>query len=296
MRSSGTITVRGLGKSYGSTPVLDGVDISVGEGEIFALLGPNGAGKTTTINILTTLLKADAGSVTIAGNDLAKHPDRVRASIGLTGQYAAVDPFQSGDENLMMMCRLAHLGRRAARRRTAELLTQFDLVDAAGRRAGLYSGGMRRRLDLAISLIARPAVVFLDEPTTGLDPRSRAQMWDVVRDLAANGTTILLTTQYLEEADQLADRIAVLDGGRIIAEGTPAELKAGLDGDHVEIVFADGRTERVATAHPVATIRELLADASDVESIAVVKPTLDDVFLALTGHQASETKKEEVAA
>ena len=295
MGSSGIIAVRGLGKRYGSTAVLDGVDITVDEGEIFALLGPNGAGKTTTINILTTLLAADSGSVSIAGNDLARHPGRVRAAIGLTGQYAAVDPFQSGHENLMMMCRLAHLGRRRSRIRTDELLRQFDLVDAAGRRAGQYSGGLRRRLDLAISLISRPSVVFLDEPTTGLDPRSRAQMWDVVRELAANGTTILLTTQYLEEADQLADRVAVLDGGRIIAEGTPAELKAGLDGDHVEIVFADGRTERVATTNPVATIRELLADASDVDSIAVVKPTLDDVFLALTGRPSSDTK-EEVAA
>ena len=296
MGSSGIITVRDLGKSYGSTAVLDAVDITVDEGEIFALLGPNGAGKTTTINILTTLLAADRGSVVIAGHDPARHPDRVRASIGLTGQYAAVDPFLSGEENLMMMCRLAHLGRRRSRLRTAELLAQFDLVDAAGRRAGQYSGGMRRRLDLAISLIARPCVVFLDEPTTGLDPRSRAQMWDVVRELAGDGTTILLTTQYLEEADQLADRVAVLDGGRIIAEGTPAELKAGLDGDHVEIVFADGRIERVSTTNPVATIRELLADATDVESIAVVKPTLDDVFLAITGHNTKDTNTKAEAA
>jgi ABC-2 type transport system ATP-binding protein len=311
--SDPAIAVTGLRKAYRSTTVLDGLDFTVGRGEIFALLGPNGAGKTTTVAILTTLLAADGGTVTIAGHDLARHPARVRDSIGLTGQYAAVDGFLSGEENLLMMCRLAHLSRRDARARTARLLEQFDLVAAAKRVASTYSGGMRRRLDLAISLIAEPPVVFLDEPTTGLDPRSRAQMWDVVRDLAARGTTILLTTQYLEEADQLADRIAVLDAGVLVAEGTAEQLKAGVSGDHIELAFDDeaslaaarelplgdqarfddqARSVRVPTIDPVQTIGRMLDLAAQsglsISNISIIKPTLDDVFLSLTGHGTAE--------
>ena len=306
------IVTRGLRKSFRGTRVLDGIDIDVQQGEIFALLGPNGAGKTTTVSILTTLLRPDAGSASIAGIDVVRDPGMARAALSLTGQFAAVDPFQSGAENLAMMTRLAHLGRRAARRRTAELLEQFDLEDAANRRAGTYSGGMRRRLDLAISLIAAPPVVFLDEPTTGLDPRSRNQMWGVVRELTASGTTILLTTQYLEEADQLADTVAVLNHGTIVATGTPTDLKAGLNGNRVELsfetdaayaaalrldfgldaVFDDERaTVSVPTADPVHTTRELLALADRhelaVSNISLLKPTLDDVFLHLTGSPAS---------
>ncbi|WP_394768711.1 ATP-binding cassette domain-containing protein [Lacisediminihabitans sp.] len=313
------ITVRGLAKSYRGVPVLADLDITVGRGEIFAMLGPNGAGKTTTVNVLTTLVSPDRGTVTIAGHDLTSDPAGVRSAIGLTGQFAAVDLFQTGAENLAMMCRLAHLSRRDRRIRTSQLLDQFDLVAAAGRAVSTYSGGMRRRLDLAISLITAPPVVFLDEPTTGLDPRSRVQPWDVVRDLANRGTTILLTTQHLEEADQLADRIAVLDGGRIVAEGTPAELKARLSGDHVELVFGDAanfelasrldfgasaaldagnRTLRAPAPDPVATIRRLLGIAADhnlaVTAIHVVTPTLDDVFLSLTGSVVSTDR--EVAA
>jgi ABC-2 type transport system ATP-binding protein len=302
------IVTQGLRKSFRGTQVLDGIDIQVRRGEIFALLGPNGAGKTTTVNILTTLLKPDAGSASIAGIDVVRDPALARAALSLTGQFAAVDPFQSGAENLAMMARLAHFGRRAARRRTAELLEEFDLGGAAGRRASTYSGGMRRRLDLAISLIATPPVVFLDEPTTGLDPRSRNQMWAVVRELTASGTTILLTTQYLEEADQLADTVAVLNQGSIVATGTPAELKAGLGGNRVELSFEtdaayaaalrldfglDAVFDRerssvsVSATDPVRTTRDLLALADRhelaVSNISLLKPTLDDVFLHLTG-------------
>jgi ABC-2 type transport system ATP-binding protein len=306
------IVTRGLQKSFRGTRVLDGIDIEVKRGEIFALLGPNGAGKTTTVNILTTLIKPDAGSASIDGVDVVRDPAVARAALSLTGQFAAVDPFQSGAENLAMMARLAHLGRKAARRRTAELLEQFDLEDAANRRAATYSGGMRRRLDLAISLIAAPPVVFLDEPTTGLDPRSRNQMWGVVRELTAAGTTILLTTQYLEEADQLADTVAVLNHGTIVATGTPTDLKAGMGGNRVELSFEtdaayaaalrldfgidavfDGERTSVSvpTADPVHTTRDLLAlaDRHDlaVSNISLLKPTLDDVFLHLTGSPAS---------
>ena len=302
------IVTRELGKSFRGTRVLDRLDIEVAAGEIFALLGPNGAGKTTTINILTTLLKPDAGAASIAGIDVVRDPAGARAALSLTGQFAAVDPFQSGAENLAMMARLAHLGRRAARLRTAELLEQFDLDEAANRLASTYSGGMRRRLDLAISLLAAPPVVILDEPTTGLDPRSRNQMWGVVRELTAGGTTILLTTQYLEEADQLADSVAVLDHGTVVATGSPAELKAGLNGDRVELVFEtdaayaaalrldfglgavfDGERASVSvpSTAPVHTTRELLALADRhglaVSNISLLKPTLDDVFLHLTG-------------
>jgi ABC-2 type transport system ATP-binding protein len=302
------IRTRGLAKSFRGTRVLDSLDIEVGRGEIFALLGPNGAGKTTTVNILTTLLKPDAGSAWVGGIDVVRDPAGARAALSLTGQFAAVDPFQSGAENLAMMARLAHLGRRAARTRIANLLERFDLEDAASRLASTYSGGMRRRLDLAISLLAAPPVVFLDEPTTGLDPRSRNRMWDVVRELTAGGTAILLTTQYLEEADQLAGAVAVLDHGRVVASGSPAELKAGLNGDRVELTFetdaayaaarsldfgpgAAFDSERgavsVPSTAPVATTRELLALADRnglaVSSISILGPTLDDVFMHLTG-------------
>jgi len=311
------IAVSGLTKSYRTHRVLDGIDLAVDRGQIFALLGPNGAGKTTTVNILTTLVKPDGGSASIAGIDVVRHPEHVRGVISLTGQNASVDEFQTGEENLMMMCRLAHLGGRSAKARAVELLEQFDLVEAASRRVDTYSGGMRRRLDLAISLIARPPVVFLDEPTTGLDPRSRAQMWTVVRELASAGTTILLTTQYLEEADQLADAIAVVEGGSVIARGTAGELKRAVGGEHIELTFEDqhsfdtargleigdirtmGETMsiQVPTTRPVATIRELLAAADRhslaVANIAIVKPTLDDVFLTLTGHGASTTTEAE---
>jgi ABC-2 type transport system ATP-binding protein len=314
------IMTRGLRKSFRGTAVLTGLDLEVQRGAIFALLGPNGAGKTTTVNILTTLLKPDAGTAFIAGVDVVRDPAGARAALSLTGQFAAVDPFQTGAENLAMMARLAHLGRRASRNRVAQLLGQFDLEDSAGRLASTYSGGMRRRLDLAISLLAAPPVVFLDEPTTGLDPRSRNQMWDVVRELTAGGTTILLTTQYLEEADQLAGSIAVLNQGVVVAAGTPTELKAGLNGDRVELSFetdaayasanrlefgpgavfdGDRASVAVPAADPVRATRELLALADRhglaVSNISILKPTLDDVFLRLTGAPAS-TNAEEAAA
>jgi ABC-2 type transport system ATP-binding protein len=233
-----TVTASGIVKSFGGTRrVLDGVDLAVEEGAILALLGPNGAGKTTLVRILATLLKPDAGAATIAGHDLRSDPAGVRRSISLTGQYAALDEMLTGRENLVMMARLLRLPAKAARQRAAGLLTAFDLEDAADNRVKTYSGGMRRRLDLAISVIARPPLIFLDEPTTGLDPRSRNQVWDTVRGLAADGATVLLTTQYLEEADRLADTVAVLHHGRIIAQGTPAQLKAGHGGASLDEVF-----------------------------------------------------------
>ncbi len=304
------IAAQGLEKSYGDHAVLRGVDLTVRRGEIFALLGPNGAGKTTTVNILTTLVRPDGGTARVAGADVVHDAARVRETIALTGQYASVDEFQTGRENLVMMGELAHLSRRAVRPRAAALLERFDLTDAADRRVGTYSGGMRRRLDLAISLVADPAVLVLDEPTTGLDPASRAQLWEVVRGLAADGTTVLLTTQYLEEADRLADTIAVLHDGRVAARGTAAELKALVAGDHVRVAFDDreslaaavGLAPSIGLARPTAdakdlsltapsddpvrTIRDVLAAADAhalaVVGVSVVRPTLDDVFLALT--------------
>ncbi|WP_043656619.1 daunorubicin resistance protein DrrA family ABC transporter ATP-binding protein [Cellulosimicrobium cellulans] len=304
------IATQGLEKSYGDHAVLRGVDLTVRRGEIFALLGPNGAGKTTTVNILTTLVRPDGGTARVAGADVVHDAARVRETIALTGQYASVDEFQTGRENLVMMGELAHLPRRAVRPRAAALLERFDLTDAADRRVGTYSGGMRRRLDLALSLVADPAVLVLDEPTTGLDPASRAQLWEVVRGLAADGTTVLLTTQYLEEADRLADTIAVLHDGRVAARGTAAELKALVAGDHVRVAFDDpeslaaavelapsiGLARPTADAKdlsltapsddPVRTIRDVLAAADAhalaVVGVSVVRPTLDDVFLALT--------------
>src|ERR1700757_2328302 len=236
---SSAIAVRGLRKSFKDKVVLDGVDLDIKEGTVFSLLGPNGAGKTTTVRILSTLSKPDAGHAWIAGKDLATEPDAVRAAIGVTGQFAAVDGLLTGFENLTLMGKLHHLGKRESRRRATELLEKFDLAEDAGKSLATYSGGMRRKLDLAMTLVGKPRVIFLDEPTTGLDPRSRRTMWQIIRDLVAEGTTILLTTQYLDEADQLAHRVAVLDGGRIVAEGTPAELKARIPGGHVELGFAD---------------------------------------------------------
>ncbi|WP_144723072.1 ATP-binding cassette domain-containing protein [Cellulosimicrobium sp. TH-20] len=304
------IAAQGLEKSYGDHAVLRDVDLTVRRGEIFALLGPNGAGKTTTVNILTTLVRPDGGTARVAGADVVHDAARVRETIALTGQYASVDEFQTGRENLVVMGELAHLPRRAVRPRAAALLERFDLADAADRRVGTYSGGMRRRLDLAISLVADPAVLVLDEPTTGLDPASRAQLWEVVRGLAADGTTVLLTTQYLEEADRLADTIAVLHDGRVAARGTAAELKALVAGDHVRVAFDDPESLAAAVGlassiglvrptadakdlsltapsdDPVRTIRDVLAAADAhalaVVGVSVVRPTLDDVFLALT--------------
>ena len=292
----------GLRKSYGANDVLTGVDLSVEEGSVLALLGPNGAGKTTAVRILTTLTRPDSGTATVAGYDVLREPARVRGAISLTGQYSAVDENQTGRENLVMVGRLMHLGRRAAQRRTAELLEQFGLTDAMDRRVKTYSGGMRRKLDLAMSLIARPQVIFLDEPTTGLDPASRSAMWDAIVDLVRDGTTILLTTQYLEEADRLADRILLLDHGRIVASGTADSLKAQIGGERIELRFADdvqllkatGVLDGVAdelvlnvpsdgTAAHLHHVLDVLRDNGlEPERVSSHRPTLDDVFLALT--------------
>ncbi|HZB20366.1 MAG TPA: ATP-binding cassette domain-containing protein [Blastococcus sp.] len=306
MNPAAAIAVTGLRKSFGPKVVLDDLDLTVPEGTVFALLGPNGAGKTTTIDILSTLTPADGGEVRIAGHDLHREPDAVRASIALTGQFSAVDDLLTGAENLRLMADLLHIGRREGQNRAADLLERFDLVDAADRVPSTYSGGMRRRLDLAMGLMGDPRVVFLDEPTTGLDPRSRRAMWDIVRGLVADGVTILLTTQYLEEADQLADRIGVLDAGRLVAEGTADELKRMVPGGHVRLEFAGQQPlDRAALVlgvpaadegvlalevpgdGSVATLKSLLArldDAGvDVAGLTVHTPDLDDVFLALTG-------------
>jgi ABC-2 type transport system ATP-binding protein len=300
------IEVTGLRKSYGELLVLDGIELAVREGTIFALLGPNGAGKTTVVNILSTLIGADAGEVHVAGHDVAREPDAVRTAIGVTGQFSAVDGLLTGEENLALMADLHHVDRTQGRRRIAELLERFDLVDAARKPAMTYSGGMRRRLDLAMTLIGSPRIVFLDEPTTGLDPRSRRDVWEIIRDLVAGGVTVFLTTQYLDEADQLADRIALLDHGRLIAEGTPAELKRLVAGGHVLLRFAnaegldhaarlvdatgrddDALTLTVPSDGTVRSLRTLLdrldRASAEVEELSVHTPDLDDVFLALTG-------------
>ncbi|SHN47148.1 ATP-binding cassette domain-containing protein [Cryptosporangium aurantiacum] len=300
------IAATGLSKSFGDHTVLNGVDLTVPEGTIFSLLGPNGAGKTTTVHILSTLLAPDGGSARIGGCDLASDPAGVRAAIGVTGQFAAVDDVLTGVENLQLMAELHHLGRREGKRRTTALLEQFDLTEVAMKQPSTYSGGMRRRLDLAMGLVGRPRVLFLDEPTTGLDPRSRRTMWQIIRGLAADGVTIFLTTQYLDEADDLADRIAVLDGGALVAEGTPAELKRLVPGGHAELRFGDADalaraaallaestsdgdtlTLRVPTDGGVTSLRDLLGrlehDAIEVTEFAVHLPDLDDVFFALTG-------------
>jgi len=312
---SPAIEARGLRKSYGGHTVLDGVDITVREGTIFSLLGPNGAGKTTTVNILSTLVGADGGEAFVGGHHVIHEADRVRETIGLTGQFAAVDDLLTGAENLHLMGRLHHLGKKEIRNRAAELLERFDLVDAAKRSPSTYSGGMKRRLDLAMSLMGDPRVVFLDEPTTGLDPRTRHTMWTMIRELTAGGVAVFLTTQYLEEADRLADRIAVLDGGRIVAEGSAEELKRLVPGGHVGLRLnrADqlektaallGATaadpERLTVQVPgdgsVASLRSLIEtldrESIEVEDLTVRTPDLDDVFLALTGRL--ENQKETV--
>lgn len=311
------ISVRGLKKSYKDLQVLKGVTFNVSRGQILALLGPNGAGKTTTIRILATLLDADGGSASINGYDVASNAGKVRESIGLTGQYAAVDEYLTGEENLMMIGRLYRLRKKDAKRRTAELLKQVDLVESAKRPVKTYSGGMKRRIDLAMSLIAAPPVIFLDEPTTGLDPRSRAGMWDMIRKLADSGTTILLTTQYMDEADQLADNIVVIDQGKVIAEGTSTELKSKVGSDRLELtidaksdfeaavksikgekaeVAKEARTiSVVASKSGVSKLKQVLQKLEDagvkVDNISLHRPTLDDVFMSLTGHVAA-TKTE----
>lgn len=281
-----TVEVHGLQKSYGETRVLEGLDLTIARGSVHGLLGPNGAGKTTLVRILATLVRADAGTARIDGLDLATRARDIRRVIGLTGQHAAVDELLTGRENLEMMARLRKLSARAARRRTGELLEEFDLVAAADRRAGTYSGGMERRLDLAVSMIERPSLLFLDEPTTGLDPRSREQVWASVRDLAASGVTILLTTQYLEEADRLCDRVSVLDHGRIVAEGSPDELKATVGAEQVRLELVDGTVETATTDGSAAALAAVLADAEhrhlDVRRVETVRPSLDDVFMSLT--------------
>ena len=291
------ITLRGLSKSFGRTAVLTSIDLSVERGTVFALLGPNGAGKTTLINILSTLVSPDKGTATVAGFDVVRQREQVKRSISLTGQSAAVDEVLTGEENLRMMGRLAGLTKAEAARRATELLERFELVDAARKRVKTYSGGMRRRLDLGISLLLTPPVVFLDEPTTGLDTRSRQDLWDVIRSLAAGGTTIFLTTQYLEEADQLADRIAVLEHGVIVAEGTPSELKARVGGEVLALHDANGEiVSEVATDGTVAGLRRALASLDDDASVSLRQPSLDDVFLAVTGSPRETTEADLVGA
>jgi ABC-2 type transport system ATP-binding protein len=300
------VRATGLRKSFGDQVVLDGIDLEVPEGSVFSLLGPNGAGKTTTVQILSTLIGADGGEVRVAGHDVAGDPDSVRAAIGVTGQFSAVDNLLTGEENLLLMADLHHLDRREGRRLAAELLERFDLVDAARKPAATYSGGMRRRLDLAMGLVGDPRIVFLDEPTTGLDPRSRRTMWQIIRDLVARGVTIFLTTQNLDEADELADRVALLDHGTVVAEGTPAELKRRIPGGHISLRFAypdgldsaahvlggssrddEALTLQVPGDGSVKSLRGLLDRLEDaaieVEELSIHTPDLDDVFLALTG-------------
>ena len=316
------VEARGLRKRYGDVEALRGVDLRVERGSVFGLLGPNGAGKTTAVRILTTLLQPDAGTARVAGLDVVRDAARMREQIGLAGQYAAVDENLTGFENLEMVGRLYHLGRAASRARSRELLADFDLSDAADRLVRTYSGGMRRRLDLAAALVARPPVLFLDEPTTGLDPRSRIGLWEAIEALVAGGTTVLLTTQYLDEADRLANRIAVIDHGLVIAEGTPDELKAQVGGDRLEIRLDDGTRgdEAISALGPISAGAPYLEDGSvqvplsdrsgaiadavrrldergiGIDDIAVRSPTLNDVFLKLTGHAAEEDGAEERGA
>jgi len=310
--STGTaIRVTGLRKSYGAQEVLQGIDLSIPEGSVFSLLGPNGAGKTTVVRILATLSPPDAGEVTIAGHDLRRSPDAVRASIGVTGQFSAVDVYQTAQENLQLMADLWHLPKARGRERVAELLEQFDLVDASRRPVATFSGGMKRRLDLAMTLVGSPRIIFLDEPTTGLDPRSRHTVWETVRSLVRDQqVTIFLTTQYLEEADQLADRIAVLDHGRIVAEGTPDELKSRISGGHIVLTFAtpealataaqilgpsattddDRLTLQVPSDGSALSVQGVLTtiDSRTVTQLSLHTPDLDDVFFALTGHDTKQ--------
>ncbi|MFB7334291.1 ATP-binding cassette domain-containing protein [Streptomyces adustus] len=309
------IAAHGLRKAYGDKTVLDGIDLSVPEGTVFSLLGPNGAGKTTTVNILSTLISPGPGSgeIRVGGHDLAADPQAVRAAIGVTGQFSAVDGLITGEENMLLMADLHHLSRRDGRRVTAELLERFDLVEAAGKPASTYSGGMRRRLDIAMTLVGSPRIIFLDEPTTGLDPRARHNMWQIIRELVTDGITVLLTTQYLEEADELADRIAVLSNGRIAAEGSADELKRIVPGGHVRLRFTDPAVyQAAATAlrdvtrtdealalqlpsdgsqRELRAILDRLDDAGiEADELTVHTPDLDDVFFALTGKPGVPTQ------
>ncbi len=318
MSENHAIVIENLKKSYKNLEVLKGINLNVEKGTMLALLGPNGAGKTTIVRILSTLLNYDEGKVSVNGFDVDKEPFKVRQSIGLTSQYAALDEYLTGRENLDMMGKLNHLSTSDAKHRTAELLEQFDLVEASSRPVKSYSGGMKRRLDLAVSLIATPPILFLDEPTTGLDPRSRIAMWDVIKKLMEADVTILLTTQYLEEADQLANKIAVIDGGKVIAEGTSNELKRQVGSDRLELMIKDpaqvsrisevlaGRnvqvlpkpnTVSIAVDQGVAEIRDILSKLESaniqVESLSLHKPTLDDVFIQLTGHQAERSSEDD---
>jgi ABC-2 type transport system ATP-binding protein len=311
MQSDDAITIKNLTKSFKDLQVLKGINLSVKRGTMLALLGPNGAGKTTTVRILSTLLKPDGGDVFVNGFEIVKEADEVRKTIGLTGQYAAIDEYLTGRENLEMMGRLYHLSKAQSKIRAEELLTQFDLQEAASRAAKTYSGGMRRRLDLAASLVATPPIVFLDEPTTGLDPRSRLAMWKIIQELMDNGATILLTTQYLDEADKLADRIAVIDQGKVIAEGTANELKNSVGKNRLELILAkaediqrveqalgvsgtsvneDERSISIPIETGVKEVKGILDSVEklgiEIETMSLHKPTLDDVFLNLTGHEA----------
>ena len=310
MRNS-AIAVSGLQKAFGDKIVLDGIDLDVGSGTVFSLLGPNGAGKTTTVNVLTTLMKADAGTVRVAGHDVATETKAVRAAIGVTGQFAAVDELLTGQENLQLMADLKHLGSAEAGPLVTDLLKRFDLAESAQKLVATYSGGMRRKLDLAMTLVGNPQIIFLDEPTTGLDPRSRRTMLEIIRELVADGVTIFLTTKYLDEADRLADRIAVLDQGRVVAQGTPNELKHQIPGSHVRFRFTDVaefdaamrvlpdatrddedlilRVPSDGGAKSVRALLETLEEHSiEVEEFSVHTPDLDDVFLALTGRTSTE--------
>ena len=316
---SPAIDVSGLRKSYGDHVVLDGIDLLVAEGTVFALLGPNGAGKTTTVQILSTLLPADAGTVRVDGHDVTADPDEVRKVIGVTGQFSAVDNLLTGEENLLLMADLNHLDKVEGRRRAAELLHRFDLTEWAKKSPPTYSGGMRRKLDLAMTLVGNPRVIFLDEPTAGLDPRSRRTMWQAIRQMVRDGVTVFLTTQYLEEADHLADRIALLDNGLLVAEGTADQLKRLIPGGHIQLQFADAAELDAASRAFAGSIRDedtlalqipsdggvqslravldhLEAASIDADSLTVHMPDLDDVFLALTGRPAEERRTEEKEA
>jgi ABC-2 type transport system ATP-binding protein len=310
--TTSAIAVSGLRKAFGDKTVLDGIDLDVPAGTVFSLLGPNGAGKTTTVNVLTTLMKADGGTVRVAGHDVATETKAVRAAIGVTGQFAAVDELLTGQENLQLMADLKRLDSGEGRQVVTDLLERFDLAESAQKLVTTYSGGMRRKLDLAMTLVGKPKIIFLDEPTTGLDPRSRRTMWDIIRQLVADGVTIFLTTQYLDEADRLADRIAVLDQGHLVAQGTPGELKRQIPGSHVRLRFADDLaldsamriltdstrddeedlTLRVPSDGGAKSVRALLdqldAHSIEVEEFSVHTPDLDDVFLALTGRTSTK--------